>query len=78
MSQSETEAVTCNRRQARKLRSCKSRLDLVLILIGWESGAILANQPLSEVEQNQSSAFYCIVTYSKASDDRLGLSEAHH
>ena len=37
-----------------KTRSCKSRLGLVLLLIGWESGLSFFNQLESEVKQKQS------------------------
>ena len=55
MNQSELEANTFNRRQARELtRASKSRLVCVLLLIGLESGARFFNQSQSEVKQNQS------------------------
>ena len=44
MNQSELEANTCSRRQARETRAGKSRLVLVLILIGQESDARLFSQ----------------------------------
>ena len=61
MNQSECEANTCNRRQAREKRVPASHdWFSVLLLIGWESGASFANQSLSEVKENQSK---CGITF---------------
>ena len=60
MNQSELEANTCSRRQARETRAGKSRLVLVLLLIGWESGASLFSQSQSVAMQNQSN---CVITF---------------
>ena len=51
MNQSQLQGNTCSRRQAREnARGCgKSRLVLVLLLIGLESGANFSNQSQSEV-----------------------------
>ena len=51
MSQSEFEAKAPS---AGKTRVSKSRLVLVLLLIGWENGASFANQSQSVVMQNYS------------------------
>ena len=75
MDQSEFEANVCNR-QARKTHASEARLVLVLLLIGWESGANFGNQSQSAVKQNQSkrkitfdtslkSALYCCETCNK-------------
>ena len=52
MNQSELEANTCNRRQARE-NACE-QVTIGLSLIGRESGAKFFNQSQSEVKQNQS------------------------
>ena len=55
MSQSELKAIKCSRRQARETaRVSESRLVLVLLLIGWKSGASFTGQSQSEAVQNQS------------------------
>ena len=54
VNQSELKANTGSRREAREDVHEQSALVLVLLLIGWESGASLLNQSLSEVTQNQS------------------------
>ena len=53
MDQSEREANACNWRQARENRASEAGLVLVLLLIGWQSGASFANQSQSTVKQNQ-------------------------
>ena len=50
MRQSELEANTCSRHKAREMLASKTRLVLVLLLIGWENGAKF----LSVAMQNQS------------------------
>ena len=37
-----------------KTRASEARLVMVLLLIGWQSGANFANQSQSEAQQNQS------------------------
>jgi len=58
MNQSEIEANTSNKLKRGKMRASgrasKSQWVLVLLLIGWESGANFFNQSESEVKQNQS------------------------
>ena len=54
MNQSELEANTCNRRQARENASEQVPIVSLLLLIGLESGARFFNQSQSEVKQNQS------------------------
>jgi len=54
MNQSELEANTRNRRQELENACEQTRLVLVLLLIGRESGARFFNQSQSEVKQNQS------------------------
>ena len=40
------------------MRACQSRLVLVLILIGWKSGASFAGQSQSEVIKTKENAIY--------------------
>ena len=54
MNQSELEANTCNRRQARENVCEWVGIALSFLLIGQESGASFFNQSQSEVSQNQS------------------------
>ena len=55
MNQSELETNTCSGRQARENAAGKSRLVLVLLLIGRESGARFFSQSQTVAMQNQSS-----------------------
>ena len=59
MNQSEHEANTGSRRQARETRAGKLRLVLVLLLIGRESGARFFSQSQTVAMQNQSN---CLIT----------------
>ena len=60
MNQSELEANTCRRAKRGKTRASKSRLVLVLLLIGRGSGARFFNQSQSVAMQNQSN---CGITF---------------
>ena len=53
MNQSEIEANTSNKLKRGKTRASKSRLVLVLLLIGKESGASFFSQSESEVKQTK-------------------------
>ena len=48
-----------------KTRADKSRLVLVLLLIGWESGAIFFNQSQTVAKQNQSNCEFTFDTLLK-------------
>ena len=50
--------VTCCRLQAREKRVNKSRLVLILLLIGWKSGVSFVGQSESDEMENQSKRNY--------------------
>ena len=60
MNQSELEANTCRPCQARETRADKSRLVLVLLLIGREIGSICFSQSQTVAMKNQSN---CGITF---------------
>ena len=60
MNQSELEANSRSRHQARETRAGKLRLVLVLLLIGRESDARFVSQSQTVAMQNQSN---CVITF---------------